>query len=35
MTTFFAQPYDLAAVGFYFENAEEYAARNARKLVMV
>ena len=29
MTTLFAQPYDLAAVGFYFANAEEYATKAA------
>ncbi|HIE30551.1 TPA: antirestriction protein ArdA [Candidatus Poribacteria bacterium] len=27
MTTLFAQPYDLSANGFYFENAEEYGAK--------
>lgn len=25
MTTLFAQPYDISAMGFYFESAEEYA----------
>ena len=27
MTHLFAQPYDLAATGFYFETAEEYHAK--------
>jgi antirestriction protein len=27
MTTLYAQPYDLAATGFYYESADEYAAK--------
>lgn len=27
MTRFYAQPYDLAATGLYFENADTYAAK--------
>ena len=27
MTTLYAQPYDLAAAGFYYESADEYAAK--------
>ena len=29
MTTFYAQPYDISAIGFYFENTEEYQGRIA------
>ncbi|MEM9477867.1 MAG: antirestriction protein ArdA [Pseudomonadota bacterium] len=29
MTTLFAQPYDLSATGFYFEDTEDYAAKAA------
>lgn len=29
MTTLFAQPYDISATGFYFESAEDYAAKAA------
>jgi antirestriction protein len=32
MTTLYAQPYDIAASGFYFETAEEYAERAAKAL---
>ena len=27
MTQLYAQPYDLSAIGFYFETAEEYTAK--------
>jgi len=30
MTTLFAQPYDITATGFYFESAEDYAAKAAK-----
>ncbi len=30
MTTLYAQPYDITATGFYFETAEEFAARAAK-----
>ena len=30
MTQLFAQPYDISATGFYFESAEQYAAKAAK-----
>jgi len=32
MTTLYAQPYDITATGFYFEGAEDYAAKAAKAL---
>jgi hypothetical protein len=30
MTTFYAQPYDITATGFYFKTAEEYQEKAGR-----